>query len=128
MTDTPKSVTITNREMWIDGEKFPWLMAEEGPTIEVREDYGELRVVVLHVPILVVEEREKALAGQLAPQLSGAPVVDLRTRSKVKLEEVKVRGGSYRRIKVTPGKGGHARYWHIDRWAEAMDYATRDAR
>lgn len=127
MADTPKSVTITNGEIWIDGAKFPWYLANEGPTIEVREDYDDLRMLVLHLPVIVVEEREKALAGRLLPQLSGAPIRDLRTRSKVELSYDL--GDELDFLLVRPGKERSAtRRFEMHEWDKAMDYARRHAR
>lgn len=136
MADTPKSVTITNDEMWIDGAKFPWYIAEEGMRVEVREDYDDLRVSVIHVPILVVEEPEKALAGKLAPSLSGAPIVDLRTpppKSQVR----KVYDANHARsvIRVWPGNGDKSDHrdfllgdtWDREVWHEAMTWAAENA-
>ena len=48
MTMLPKSITITDHKMWIDGAECPWYLAEQGPTLEVD---GPLMILTL--PIIV---------------------------------------------------------------------------
>ena len=49
MSDLPRSVTITDKKLFIDGANFPWYIAEEGPTVERRDG----SYCVVQVPIIV---------------------------------------------------------------------------
>ena len=53
MSDLPKSVTITDKRIFIDGADFPWYIAEEGPIVERRDGL----CCVVHVPIIVFTDR-----------------------------------------------------------------------
>lgn len=54
-----KSVTITDEEIWIDGERITdkWYIHEEGPEIEWIDEAGDFKVGVLMIPYVIFSDQ-----------------------------------------------------------------------
>lgn len=68
MTSIPKSITITDRQLWIDGVPFPWHIAAEGPLVQYDVEADFPPAALLHLPIIFFTDETILSDLRTAPQ------------------------------------------------------------